>query len=107
LLLQQLEVVAEMSIESANATESTDDGDITDGQFESELVAVLRGLGEDVEPWKLRPPESSGEPAKLLVGARIGLVRGQLEGVGYEIHELGLPVEDDGWIAVLKISPES
>jgi hypothetical protein len=106
LLLQQLEVVAEMSIESANATESTDDGDTTDGQFESELVAVFRGLGEDVEPWKLHPPESSGGPAKLLVGARIDLVRGRLEGVGYGIHELGLPVEDDGWIAAWEISLE-
>jgi hypothetical protein len=102
--LQQLEAVDEMSIESTNATESTDDGDTTDGQFESELVAVLRGLGEDVEPWKLRPPESSSEPAKLLVGARVGLVRGRLEGVGYEIHDLELPVEDDGWIAAWQVS---
>jgi hypothetical protein len=92
--------VDEMSIENAG----TSDGSTCHDQFESELVAVLRGLGEDVEPWKLRPPESAGDSAKLLVGARIGLVRGRLVGVGYEIHDLGLPVEDDGWIAAWQVS---
>lgn len=92
-----------MSIENADTSgEST-----RHNQFENELVTVLRELGEDVEPWKLRPPESADEPAKLLLGARIGLVRGRLEGVDYEIHDLKLPVEDDGWVAAWEIHPES
>jgi hypothetical protein len=44
-----------MSVESAD----------TDDRFEDELVAILRGLGEDIEPWKLRPPESSDNYWKL------------------------------------------
>jgi hypothetical protein len=92
--------VDEMSIGNADTSE----GGTRHEQFESELVAILRELGEDVEPWKLRPPESSDEPAKLLVGARIGLVRGRLEGVGYEVHDLKLPVEDDGWVAAWQVS---
>jgi hypothetical protein len=92
-----------MSIENADTSEEG----TRHKRFESELVAILRELGEDVEPWKLRPPESADEPAKLLVGARIELIRGRLEGVGYEIHDLKLPVEDDGWIAAWEIHPES
>lgn len=89
-----------MSVESAD---TADDGP-TDNRFESELVAVLRGLGEDAEPWKLRPPETSTGPAKLLVGAREGVVRGRLEGGGYELSEVEYPLERDGWIAAWEVS---
>ena len=57
-----------------------------------------------IEPWKLRPSESVGNPVKLLVGAREGLVRGRLDGAGYEISVLGFPVEGDGWIAAWEVS---
>ena len=73
-------------------------------RFEGELVALLRGFGESAEPWKLRPPESDGDSAKLLVGARPGLVRGRLEGAGYAVVDLGLPVERDGWVGAWEIS---
>lgn len=89
-----------MSVENAD----TPDEGPTDDRFERELVSLLRGLDEDVEPWKLRPPETTNGPAKLLVGAREGVVRGRLEGTGYEVHDLGFPVEDDGWIAAWEVS---
>jgi hypothetical protein len=88
-----------MSVESVDTDDSP-----TDDRFKAELVAVLRGLDEDIEPWKLRPPESSGGPAKLLVGARPGIVRGRLEGAGYEVRDLGFPVEDDGWVGAWEVS---
>jgi hypothetical protein len=31
----------------------------TDGQFKAELVAVLSDLGENAEPWKLRPADDA------------------------------------------------
>lgn len=76
----------------------------TDERFEGELVAVLRGLGEEIEPWKLRPPESPSGSAKLLIGARPGIVRGRLEGAGYEVRDLELPVERDSWIGAWEVS---
>jgi hypothetical protein len=93
-----------MAVENAETAETGDDDDTTDDRFETELVAVLRGLDESAEPWKLRPPESSNDPAKLLIGAREGLVCGHLEGTGYDIRDLELPVERDGWIAAWEVS---
>jgi hypothetical protein len=93
-----------MSVENAETAETGDDDDTTDDRFETELVAVLRELGESAEPWKLRPPETSNGSAKLLIGAREGLVRGRLEGAGYDIRDLELPVERDGWIAAWEVS---
>jgi hypothetical protein len=86
------------------SVEDADTADITDNRSEVELVAVLRGLGEDIEPWKLRPPETPTDPTKLLVGARPGLVRGRLEGAGYEVCDLELPVERDGWVGAWEVS---
>lgn len=80
------------------------DDSFPDDRFAAELVAVLRGLGEEIEPWKLRPPESPNNPAKLLVGARPGIVRGRLEGAGYEVRDLELPVERDGWVGAWEVS---
>jgi hypothetical protein len=40
-----------MSAESADPDDSP-----TDDRFKAELVAVLRGLGGEVEPWKRRSP---------------------------------------------------
>jgi hypothetical protein len=77
-----------MSIESADAADDSPTAD----QFKAELVAVLRGLGEDIEPWKLRPPESPSGPAKLLVGAR------------YTVRDLELPVEREGWVGAWEVS---
>jgi hypothetical protein len=93
-----------MSAENAETTETGNDDDTTDDRFESELVAILGGLDESAEPWKLRPPESADDPAKLLVGARPGLVRGRLEGAGYEVRDLELPVERDGWVGAWEVS---
>lgn len=70
-----------MSVENVDTADDTP----TDGRFERELVALLRELDEDVEPWKLRPSETSTSPTKLLVGARPGLIRSRLEGAGYEV----------------------
>jgi hypothetical protein len=89
-----------MSVEDAD----TADNNPTDDQFERVLISLLRGFGEDVEPWKVRPPENTNGPAKLLVGAREGVVRGRLEGAGYEVTDLGFPVENDGWIAAWEVS---
>lgn len=88
-----------MSVESTDPNDSP-----TDDRFEAELVSVLRDLGEDIEPWKLRPTESSNDPAKLLIGARPGIVRGRLEGAGYEVTDLELPVERDGWVGAWEVS---
>lgn len=93
-----------MSANTSKKTASDSPETESDEQFKEELVTVLRGLGEDIEPWKLRPPESSSAPVKLLIGAREGVVRGRLEGAGYEVHDLGFPVENDGWIAAWEVS---
>jgi hypothetical protein len=81
-----------------------DTADATVERCEAELVAVLRGLDESAQPWKLRPLESADGVAKLLVGARPGLVRGRLEGAGYEVRDLELPVERDGWIGAWEVT---
>lgn len=86
-----------MSVDSADAADTAD-------HFRDELIAVLCGVGEDIESWKLRPPESADSAAKLLVGARPGLVCGRLEGAGYTVCTLGLPVERDGWLEVWEVS---
>jgi hypothetical protein len=93
-----------MSVENAETAETGDNDVTTDDRFETELVAILRGLDETAKPWKLRPPEISSDPAKLRVGARKWLVCGHLEGAGYEIRDLELPVERDGWIAAWEVS---
>jgi hypothetical protein len=94
---------------SADAADTADTADTTDPadtaeRFEADLVAVLFRLDESAEPWKLRPPEDAGDSAKLLVGARPGLVRGRLEGAGYEVRDLELPVERDGWIGAWEVT---
>lgn len=89
-----------MSVENDGATA----GDSSDDRFVEHLIMILRGLDESAQPWKLRPPENSSDPPKLLVGARPGLVRGRLEGAGYEVRDLGLPVEDDGWVGAWEVS---
>jgi hypothetical protein len=89
---------------SVDSVDTVDAADATAERFEDELVAVLRGLDESAQPWKLRPPENADGVAKLLVGARPGLVRGRLEGTGYEVRDLELPVERDGWIGVWEIT---
>lgn len=93
-----------MSVENADTAEAGDEGDTTDARFERELLALLRRLGETIEPWQLYPPETTADPAKLLVGAQEGVVRGRLEGAGYEVSEFEYPLERDGWIAAWEVS---
>ena len=90
-----------MSVETANTTDTVD---TTGEQPEDELVAVLYGLDESAEPWKLRPPENGDDPAKLLVGARPDFVRDRLEDAGYEVRDLGLPVNARGWLTAWEVS---
>lgn len=85
-------------------SDDTTDDDSPDDRFVEQLIMILRGLDESAEPWKLRPPENSSDPAKLLVGARPGLMRGRLERAGYEIRDLGLPIEDDGWVGAWEVT---
>ncbi|EMA55353.1 hypothetical protein [Halococcus thailandensis] len=87
-----------MSIETSDGAETADE------QLEDELVAVLCGLDDSAEPWKLRPPENGGGPAKLLVGAQPDFVRGRLEDAGYEVRDLGLPISARGWLAAWEVS---
>lgn len=89
-----------MSVENDGTTAD----DSPDDRFVEQLVMVLRGLDESAEPWKLRPPENPSGSARLLVGARPGLVRGRLERAGYEIRDLGLPIEDDGWVGAWEVT---
>lgn len=63
----------------------TENDGLNNDRFERELVSLLCDLGEGAEPWKIRPPENNA-PAKFRVGAREGLVRGRLEGAGYEVR---------------------
>jgi hypothetical protein len=86
------------------SVDTVDAADATAERFEDELIAVLRELDESAQPWKLRPPESADGVAKLLVGARPGLVGSRLEGAGYEVRDLELPVEHDGWIGVWEVT---
>jgi hypothetical protein len=86
------------------SADTTDAADTDAERFSTELVAVLSDLGDDAVPWKLRPPESADDPAKLIVGAQPSLVRGRLEDTGYEVRELGLPVERNGWLVAWEVS---
>lgn len=86
------------------SVDSTDAADTSGEQPEDELVAVLCGLAESAEPWKLRPSENVDDPAKLLVGARPDYVREQLEAAGYEVRYLDLPVSARGWLAAWEVS---
>jgi hypothetical protein len=86
------------------SVETTDVADTTGEQPEDELVAVLCGLDESAEPWKLRPPEQSDDSARLLVGAQPGFVRDRLEDAGYEVRDLELPVSARGWLAAWEVS---
>lgn len=70
--------------------------------FVNELVQLLCGL--DAEPWSLRPTDD--DTAKLLVGANPGRVRGRLDGAGYAVRDLGLPVEQDGWMGAWEVSAQ-
>ncbi|EMA48683.1 hypothetical protein [Halococcus thailandensis] len=89
---------------SVETTDTTDTADSAGEQAEDELVAILCGLDESAEPWKLRPPENGDDPAKLLVGARPDFVRDRLEDAGYEMRDLELPVSARGWLAAWEIS---
>jgi hypothetical protein len=86
-----------MSVDSADAADTDSE------RAGAELVAALCDLNESAEPWKLQPPENGDDPAKLLVGAQPDFVRNRLEDVGYEVRDLGLPVERDGWLAAWEI----
>ncbi|GAA0452218.1 hypothetical protein MUK72_14435 (plasmid) [Halococcus dombrowskii] len=55
---------------SVETTDTTDTVDTAGEQSENKLVAVLCGLDESAEPWKLRPPENGDDLAKLL--GRVG-----------------------------------
>ncbi|EMA47759.1 hypothetical protein [Halococcus salifodinae] len=76
----------------------------TPGRLGTDLVTILREMDESAEPWKLRPPEKSDDPAKLLIGAQPELVRDHLEDAGYSVRDLDLPVESDGWVAAWVVS---
>jgi hypothetical protein len=86
------------------SVDSVDAADTDSERARAELVAVLCGLDESAEPWKLRPAESADALAKLLVGAQPPLVRSRLESAGYTVRDLGLPVERNGWLAAWEIS---
>jgi hypothetical protein len=53
---------------------------------------------------ELRPPENADDPVKLLVGARPDFVRDRLEDAGYEVRDLGLPVNARGWLTAWEVS---
>lgn len=86
-----------MSVETADTTDTAGE------QPEDELVAVLCGLDESAEPWKLRPSENGDDSAKLLVGARPDFVRDRLEDAGYEVRDLKFPVSARGWLVAWEI----
>jgi hypothetical protein len=89
---------------SVETTDTTDTVDSTGERPEDELVAVLCGLDESAEPWKLRPLENGDDPAKLLVGARPNFVHDRLEDAGFEVRDLELPVNARGWLTAWEIS---
>lgn len=49
---------------SVETTDTTDTVDTAGEQSENKLVAVLCGLDESAEPWKLRPPENGDDHSK-------------------------------------------
>lgn len=61
-------------------------------QLLTELVAELAGL--DAEPWQLRPTTTG--TVKVIVGANPARVQGHLDGAGYAIEPLDIPLRD-GW----------
>ena len=77
---------------------------MTAGSTPGRLVTILREMDESAKPWKLRPPEKSDDPARVLIGAQPELVRDHLEDAGYSIRDLDLPVESDGWVAAWAVS---
>ena len=61
---------------------------------------LARQLPDDVA-WLVR--ESDDSTVRLLVGERIGLIRGTLNSRGYTVREADVPVRD-GWAALLEVS---
>lgn len=69
--------------------------------FRDDLVQELDRV--ETDGWQITP---TLDGAEIKLGDNVALVRGQLDGQGYRVTDHTTDdVEDDGWIAKLKVMP--